>query len=292
MRNRAAMLLSIGMGLLAVFMMTVYMTGRENQLLELAAPKDVLIATTDILANSVIDERMIQRILVPAKYQQPKVLVDIREAIGRVVAVSVPRGAQLLGTYLEDAGRTALAFEVTRGRRAVTIAVSDVTGVGGLVRPGNFVDILGTFEFGRPSGGGGQGGRPGYADERTETRTLMQNVLVIAAGQDYLGGRPDPRPQEQARTMSEQAAQAQANAASARNRDVRNVTVLVAPQQVQELVLAQRVGALTLALRSNLDGAQVADLTTLDPNTLLHVPIPLKSRQTPEWIELRGTPFR
>jgi pilus assembly protein CpaB len=290
MRNRAAVLLSIGMGLLAVFMMGVYMTGRENRLLELAAPKDVLVATTDILANSVIDERMIQRIQVPAKYQQPKALVDIREAVGRVVAVPVPRGAQLLGTYLEDAGRTALAFEVTRGRRAVTIAVSDVTGVGGLVRPGNFVDILGTFEFGRSSGGGGQGGRAGYTDERTETRTLMQNVLVIAAGQDYFGERPDARPQEQTRTMSEQAAQAQANAASARTRDVRNVTVLVGPQQVQELVLAQRVGALTLALRSNLDSGQVADLTTLDPNTLLHVPIPLKSRPTPEWIELRGSP--
>src|SRR5687767_5416346 len=150
MRNRTAVFLSIAMGLIAVLLMSVYMTSRENQLLELAAPKDVLVAAADILANSVIEERMIQRIQVPAKYQEPKALTDARDAVGRVAAISVPRGAQIIGTYLEDAGRTALAYEVPRGRRAVTIAVSDVTGVGGLVRPANFVDILGTFEFGRP----------------------------------------------------------------------------------------------------------------------------------------------
>jgi pilus assembly protein CpaB len=291
MRNRSALLLSIGMGLVAVLLMAVYLTSRENRLLELADPKDVLVATSDILANTVIDEGMIQRIQVPAKYQQPKGLGDAREAVGRVVAVAVPRGAQLLGTYLQDAAHSAFGHQVPRGRRAVTIAVSDVTGVGGLVRPADFVDILGTFEFGRSSGGGGQGGRPGgTADERTETRTLMQNVLVVAAGQEYIGERADARSQDQTRTMGGQAAQAQATAAAARARDVKNVTVLVAPQQVQELVLAQQIGTLTLSLRSNLDEGQVVDMTTLDPNTLLHVQIPLKSRQTPPWREIRGAP--
>jgi pilus assembly protein CpaB len=287
MRSKAAVMLSIGMGLLAVLMMAVYMTGRENRLLELSAPKDVLVANVDILANTVIDERMVQRIQVPAKYQQPKALTDLREAVGRVVAVPVPRGAQLLGTYLEDAGRTALAYEVPRGRRAVTIAVSDVTGVGGMVRPSNFVDIIGTFEYGKPTGT--SGGRTTYSEEKTETRTMMQNVLVIAVGQDYRGERAEAIRTDPARSLGEQAqAQAQAGPA-ARAREVRNVTLLVAPQQVQELVLAQQIGTLTLALRSNLDAGQVVDLSVLDPLSLLHVPIPLKSRPSPVWREIRGS---
>lgn len=287
MRSKAALMLSIGMGLLAVLMMAVYMNGRENRLLELAAPKDVLVAASDILANTVVDERMVQRIQVPAKYQQPKALTDLREVVGRVVAVPVPRGAQLLGTYLEDAGQTALAYEVPRGRRAVTIAVSDVTGVGGLVRPANFVDIVGTFEYGRPSGT--QAGRTTYTDEKTETRTLMQNVLVIAVGQDHRGERPDPVTPDQARSLGADQGQAQASTASNRSGEVRNVTVLVTPSQVQELVLAQQIGTLTLALRSNLDAGQVLDLKTLDPLGLLQMPIPLKSRQSPVWREFRGS---
>lgn len=285
MRSRSAVVLSVGMGVLSVILMAVYISSREGQLLELSAMRDVLVANNDIVANTMIDERMLQRVQVPTKYVQPQALSDPREVVGRVTAVPIARGAQLLGTYLENAGRTALAYEVPRGRRAVTIAVSDVTGVGGLVRPSNFVDILGTFEYGRPTGQGPSGTT--YSDERTETRMLLQNVLVIAVGQDYQGDRPAPVTAGQAGSLGEQA-QAQASTIQ-RNTDVRNVTVLVGPQEVQQLVLAQRIGQLTLALRSNLDAGQVVDLGSLDPLGLLQVPVPVKTRQTPAWQEIRGS---
>ena len=285
MRSRTALLVSIGMGILAVLMMYVYVTQRENRLLELSAMKDVVVATQDLLANTVLDERVVQRIQVPAKYQQPRALADLREAVGRVVAVPVPRGAQVLMTYLEDQGRTALSYEVPRGRRAVTIAVTDVTGVGGLVRPSNVVDILGTFEYGRPSGAAG--GRITYSEEKTETRVLLQNVPVVAVGQEHRGARPDPMRSDQAQSLSQQA---EAEARTRGNRtEVRNVTVLVSPAEVQELVLAQQIGTLTLSLRSNLDAGALQDLSPLDPFGLLHVPIPLKSKPAPSWREMRGT---
>lgn len=286
MRSKAAVALSVVMGGLAVLMMAVYINGRESRLLELSEMKDALVASTDILANTVVNEQMVQRVQVPAKYLQPKALTDPREVVGRVVAVPVPRGAQLLGTYVEDAGRTALAYEVPRGRRAITIAVSDVTGVGGLVRPSNFVDILGTFDYGKPTGA--SGGKTTYSDERTETRTLLQNVLVIAVGQEYGGDRPEAAPSAQAQSMGDQA-ELQAQAVTRQRQEVRNLTVLVDPQQVQELVLAQQIGTLTLALRSNLDAGQVVDLSALDPPTLLHAQIPVKARPTPVWRELRGS---
>jgi hypothetical protein len=59
---------------------------------------------------------------------------------------------------------------------------------------------------------------------------------------------------------------------------------------VQELVLAQEIGTLTLALRSNLDAGQVLDLKALDPLGLLQVPTPPKPRAAPIWREMRGTP--
>jgi pilus assembly protein CpaB len=277
------MVLSVVLGLLAVLLMTLYINSRESQLLELSTLRDVLVATNDILENTVIDERLVQRVQVPSKYVQPQAVSDVREAVGRVVSVPIPRGGQLIGTYLHDPGRTGLAYEVPRGRRAITIAVSDVTGVSGLVRPGNFVDVLGTFEFGRPIGV--QAGRVQYADERTETRVLMQNVQLVAVEREL--GRDRPQPTASGGGFLG-AADVDNQAALNSGREIRNVTVVVAPRQAQELVLAQEIGTLTLVLRSTLDTGQVEGLGTLDPLALLQAPIPVKARPRPVWREIRG----
>lgn len=290
MRSKAALGLSIVLGILAVAVMSVYVSRQETTLLQQSAMKDVLVATNDILQNTVLDERLVQQIQVPTKYLQPKALSDVAAARGRVATVAIPKGSQIVGTELADVGESALAYEVPRGRRAITIAVSDVTGVGGLISPGNFIDILGTFEYGKPVGY--QNGRVQYAEERTETLTMMQNVQVVAVEKDHARERTATISANEAASMSaaDQARVVANQQREAQQRhEVRNITVLVAPAQVQELVLAQHVGTLTMALRSNLDAGQVVDLGRLDPLGLLKVQIPVKPRATPSWREIRGT---
>lgn len=275
MRSRTSVLISLGLGLMAALMTVVYVRGRERQLYEEVSPRSALIATRDILANTVIDEQMVQRISVPQKYLQPKALAAVDEVVGRVALVPIPAGTQLLGTVLGDAGRAALTFDIPRGMRAVAIEVSDVTGVGGLVRPGNFVDVIGTFEFGRPVL---QAGRVIYQDEKTEVRTLLQNVPVVGVNRDLreTAGAPPPAETPQARAAATDRARAEAA--------MRTVSLLVEPSRVQELVLAQEIGTLTLALRTNLDQGQV-EVTMLDPLGLLHVQIPVKPKR-------QALPFR
>lgn len=284
MRGRTAVIVSVGLALLGTLLMFVYLTSRENELLQLGAMKDVIVTTKDLLANTVVDETVVQRIQVPAKYVQPKAVADLRELVGRVVMVPVPKGAQVMGTYLEEAGRTALAYEVPRGKRAVTIGVSAITGVGGLVRPGNFVDILGTFELGRPVAN--QGGRVQYADERTETAVLMQNVQVIAAGREHRRERPAPQPASESGALFGELGRPAAQ--TDQQPIVSNVTVLVGMREAQQLVLAQEVGTLTLLLRSNLDAGLTEELGTLDPFKLLNITIPVKPRGVPAsiWSEV------
>jgi hypothetical protein len=65
-----------------------------------------------------------------------------------------------------------------------------------------------------------------------------------------------------------------------RERTLRTVTLLVEPKVVQELILAQNVGDLTLSLRSSLDDTAV-QLPFLDPMGLLNVPIPVKPKARP-----------
>lgn len=262
MSGRAKLLLSLMLGLLAVFLVFVYVRGLERQLYEEVDMQNVIVTREDVAAGTAIEERAIQRISVPRKYRQPQTFPAIEEVAGRVAVVPIPAGSQVSGGMLADAGAEALSFEVPRGRRAVAITVTDETGVGGLVRPGNFVDIVGTFEFGRPVGY--EQGRIRYADEKTEIRTMMQNVFVVAVN----------------RELRRERIQAETGAAppqSQSQRTLRTVTVLVEPQRVQELILAQEIGDLTLSLRSGLDDTQV-ELPFLDPLGLLKVDIPVKPR--------------
>jgi len=201
---------------------------------------------------------------------------------GRVATVPIAAGSQILATMLGDESEGALAYEVPSGQRALSIAAADVMGVGGLVRPGNRVDIIGTFEYGRPTGIS-QNGTISYADERTETRLMMQDVRVLAVDKEHRRRGAPPRPVP--------TAEAAAEAAATPEPDIRNVTVLVSLRQAQELILAQEIGTLTLALRSNLDGGRVENLPNLDPITLLGVQTPVKRRPQPVWRELRGGGF-
>jgi pilus assembly protein CpaB len=271
-------------GLLALVMMWVYISSRESQLLQLSEMKDVVVARRDIVANSVIDETMVEHVQVPSRYLQPSAATALNQAIGRVTVVPVLSGGQIVTTQLDDPGLNALAYEVPRGRRAVTVSVSDVTGVGGLVRPGNFVDVFGTFDYGKPVGM--ENGVIRYSDERTETRLMLQNVPVIAVGRDHRRAAGEVPP---AAATPETAEQRQLR--EIRNeRGLDHVTMLVEPKQAQELILAQEIGTLSLVLRSNLDAGAIADFGTLDPLQLLNAPVPVK-RRAPAWREMRGGMF-
>lgn len=262
MSGRAKLLLSMVLGLLAVFLVYMYVRGIERQLYEQVDMQNVVVAREAIAAGTAIDARLIQRVSVPRKYRQPQTFPTIEEVAGRVAVVPIAAEAQVVGGMLADAGAEALSFEVPRGRRAVAITISDDTGVGGLIRPGNFVDIIGTFEFGRPIAS--QNGRTTYADEKTEVRTMMQNVFVVAVNKELRRER-----------IQEETAGSGGGTQSTRS--LRTVTLLVDPVRVQELVLAQEVGSLTLSLRSSLDDTAV-ELPFLDPLGLLKVPIPLKPK--------------
>jgi pilus assembly protein CpaB len=272
------LLISIGAGVFAVIAMMLYLNAREGSLMDQAAPQDVVVTTRDVLANTALDERFIQVVKVPRKYVQPGALKSPQEVVGRVSAVPLPRGSQVLGTTLLEGGRESLSFNVPRGMRVIALAVNDVTGVGGELRRGNFVDVLGVFEYGVPSGS--QGGEITYSQERTEAITVAQNVQIMSVGMD-VNATPVPAPQAEEGTPMPNAAPAPPAGA------ITNVCLLVTPEQVQQLVLAQQIGTMTLSLRSSLDSAQV-ELPRLDENTFLRIPLPMKPRSGPTWREMRG----
>ncbi len=114
-----------------------------------------------------------------------------------------------------------LPATIPEGMRALSVAVNDVIAVAGFVGPGTMVDVLVTGSL--SSGGGGQ----------NVTRTILENVRVLAAGQKIEQDK-DGKPQT-----------------------VAVITLLVTPEDAGKLTMASTQGRIQLALRNTVDTKQV-----------------------------------
>ncbi len=108
-----------------------------------------------------------------------------------------------------------LAPMIPPGMRAISVRVNDVVGVAGFVLPGMRVDVLVT-------------GHPPSRDD-TVTTTVLQNILVLSAGQTI---QADAKGQPISAAV---------------------VTLLVDPGQAEALTLANSEGHIQLVLRNSTD---------------------------------------
>jgi pilus assembly protein CpaB len=148
------------------------------------------------------------------------------DVVGRGVVSTVYDGEPILESRLAPKGAGAgLPSMIPPGMRAVALHVNEVVGVAGFVVAGMRVDIL--ISGNPPQGNGGQG---------TVTKTLLQNIEVLSAGQEFkkdVEGKPI---------------------------SVAVINVLVTPQQAEILSLAANQTTIQLVLRNPLD-TQVAKTT-------------------------------
>src|SRR5579871_4375601 len=95
------------------------------------------------------------------------------DVVGRGVIEPIYEGEPLVETRVAQRGAGAgLAATIPPGMRAVAVRVNDVVGVAGFVTPGMRVDIL---IAGNP---------PGANSVGTLSKTLLQNIEVLSAGQN------------------------------------------------------------------------------------------------------------
>jgi pilus assembly protein CpaB len=128
---------------------------------------------------------------------------------------------------LRPRDRGFIASVLQPGMRAVAIGVDPVSGVAGLIWPGDHVDVVLTQELKNAS-----------AANRNLGETILSNVRVIAIDQEMVQGAP-------------------ADNATA-GKLARTVTVQATQEQVEKLAVAQHLGRLSLSIRAALDEANDA----------------------------------
>ncbi len=141
---------------------------------------------------------------------------NLRDFIGRGVVMAIYSREPVIDSRLAPKGAGGgLPAMIPPGMRAFAIRVNDVAGVAGFAIPGMRVDVV---ISGSAAGSG-----------VTLARTLLQNVEVLSAGQDF-------KKDAEGKPIVSQV-----------------VTLLVSPEQTEELTLAANQTSIQLVLRNPMD---------------------------------------
>lgn len=258
--NNKALTLSVVMAAFAVFFVQSYVESIEEEAKEKFGT-EVLVVTAkqDIKEMATINETMLELTPVPKRFLEPAaisfttnkqdeaVVKNMKKLAGTVAVVPVKKGEQITYNKLTAPSlRTGLAPQVTPGRRAVALAVNEVSGVAKLVKPGDRVDIIAVLDV------------AGARDSKL-VKTILQDVVVLAVGRNVTNNIP--------RLIERDPSSNQTKIRSLTQYDgFASVTIEVDPAQAQGLALitSDRNAVLTLSLRNNDD----TDRTSLSGMTI------------------------
>jgi pilus assembly protein CpaB len=200
---------------------------KASEIEKRSTPVPILIAIRYIPPGSTIQPDWVERKDVPEAFVSPSALADLRSLEGLVSLAPISSGEQILGNKFGKPGEN-LSWALDPGFRAFTLAVDETSGVGGLLSPGDRVDLL----------------YKGSAGGKEATTFLYQNLRVLAVG---------------TRTMAPDA--------SGGPSGYNHVTLSLTPAQAEELFFLEGRSVLRLVLRGRGDEGKLA-LPAADESTL------------------------
>ena len=191
----------------------------------------VLVARKALPVGTIIDAESLafqawpKELVQNAYYTEGAPDADLTKLLGTVVRNPVTAGQPLTrGALVGPNDRGFLAAALGPGMRAITVPVSNTTGVAGFIFPGDRVDMVLTQNV-----AGGGDGPPLKVSE-----TIIRNLRVLATDQRI--DSKDDEGKTVVRTFS-------------------TVTLEVTPRIAEKITVAQSIGSLSLALRSIADNA-------------------------------------
>ena len=243
--NRALILLGLFLGLVSAALVVVYLSKADDSgggNVSGGAATPVVVASQGVPAGTRVTEDMVTLKSISSEAILPDVFLKTKDVVGQVTRVPLVAGEQVIPSKVTPTGfeianveNPALAYVVPEGMRGVSVEVSSVIGASGLIRPGDYVDVILTIKA-------GQEGDAGSSTRDQIARTILQNALVLSIDQSVA------RPVAGGNETSPPAEDGQSNA------DASTVTLAVSPVHGEVLTAAETCGKnfngrLALALR-------------------------------------------
>lgn len=247
-KQRLILIIGIALGLLAVFMAKVYIDQQRSIIQDQAkkavaqiqaSQTAVLVAKKDILRGTVIEPEMLETAIIPNQYIQPQAVASLDRIAGMIAVAPISKGEQISLSKLsyskqEGAGGGSLAEATPIGKRAVTISVDNLASLAGMVKSGDYVDIIAMLPVPVQTAEGKQA-------TQAAVMPLFQNVLVLAVGQE-IGAIAMAQPES--RYKREEKREASPSPL---------ITLALNPQEASLIAFVQEQGRIRLILRSPAD---------------------------------------
>jgi pilus assembly protein CpaB len=219
-RNRALVALVVAIVIAVIASRFVYRQIQQASAVKPIPTSHIVVASQPLALGTPLTAQDLSLVTWPEGTPMAGSFSRIQDCIGRSLTTPVSKNEPILEGKLapKEAG-VGLPAAIPVGMRAVSVRVDDVVGVSGFAMPGTMVDVLAT---GQPEGGGD-----------SLTRTIIQDVRVLAAGQTV-----------------EQDTQGKPHTVGV-------VTLLLTPEQADQLTMVSTDSRIHLALRNTIDTKMV-----------------------------------
>jgi pilus assembly protein CpaB len=267
-RQKIIIIIGIVLALAAVFMTKTYIDQQRQQVIaeakkkiayiEQSLPKSqvkALIASRDIPKGAIIKADSLDTSIIPEQYLQPQAVSSAERVLGMVAVLPIAKGEQItLSKLVQPRQLGGLAEGTPIGKRAVTISVDSLSGLGGMIKPGNYVDVIALLPVPVTTADGKQ-------VNQIAVMPLFQNILVLAVGQDT-------------GTISASSGGKKAQEGERRSDSSPLITLALSPQEANLIAFVQEQGKLRLTLRSPADAQVVQSIQAASWDTLFRYMLP------------------
>lgn len=224
--NKRILVIAIAMSIVTSLLLYFYISGLDSKIPDIEY-SEFYAAKSEIPARTVVNEDMLIKVQLPKDAGIAMGVSDKSRIVGKLTKERIIKGEPILLDRLYADDKTNMAFTVPKGKRAVTIGVNEVTEVANFIIPGDYVDVIATFEEATLDIGGRKIYYPKY------TKAILQNVQVMGIGQSM-----------QAKAEEEKELPS-------------SVTLAVTLEEAERLVYADESGVLRLALKPAADNSSI-----------------------------------
>jgi pilus assembly protein CpaB len=194
----------------------------------------VVVAAQDIPARTKIEANHLATKELPAEAVLPEAARSADQVVGKFALGPLRTGQQILAAHVGvSQGGSDLAGLVQPGMRAMAFGVSDASAAGGLVSPGDHIDVIAVF------------------DEGGAAVVVASDIEVLAVSAALLGSEPVQKDAKAASNQSPTSVNA-------------TVTVAVSPDIAPRIAIGEVLGSLRVSVRRAGDlGSSDAAATSL-----------------------------
>lgn len=243
--------------LIAIVMINSYIKQQQATVIENAKKKiisiqanqtSVLVAKSDIPRGATIESNNLEVTIVPNQFVQPQAITSLDRISGMVATAPISKGEQLTLSKLAYPRQQSrgLSDATPIGKRAITITIDNISSLAGMIKAGDYVDVIAMVPIPVQSSDGKQ-------VTQVAVFPLFQNVLVLAVGQDMGSVSKEEasryRKEERKETVSPL------------------ITLALKPQEANLIAFVQEQGRIRLVMRSpadsNIEPIQPASWDTL-----------------------------